>query len=384
MRLVSVLGAECWTAAGNNRQAYFNGLIHGIDHSIVVGEDKFDRKVNPGGRVCFLADLQLPRSSYQNLMSFVLNHVLNNLFDKVEYAIRKNFSDSSITVVLASTKGIIEDYVWQNFGSQQQQQLHDPYDAILKLIKGLLANRFIKVNGLVINNACASSHVAVAVAQDLINKKVSNYVLVVGADLIGPFIYQGFESLKVLTKTKNCPFDSQRDGLQLGEAISAVLVGAQGFGHISITNSAVKSEGGSVTRPSMDGSCLRDTIKSILPATNSSAVDFVIAHGTGTRFNDSAEDQALKLSELTQVPVACTKWSIGHTLGASGLLDMIAALDVLEQQKSFVLGNTAQIDEKLSANYLTSKKDQIKKISSVLITSLGFGGAHASVSMELQ
>jgi 3-oxoacyl-(acyl-carrier-protein) synthase len=140
---------------------------------------------------------------------------------------------------------------------------------------------------------------------------------------------------------------------------------------------ASESEGVSVTRPSMDGSSLSRAIEK-LPGKKD--FDLIIAHGTGTKFNDFAEDQAFR--KFPKAPVTGCKWSVGHTLGASGAVDIAAASLVLERQKIFSLANTLEIDAELRSNYLVGKNQRPpNRLQNILVSSLGFGGIHAAVSI---
>ena len=112
--------------------------------------------------------------------------------------------------------------------------------------------------------------------------------------------------------------------------------------------------------------------------------DLVIAHGTGTLFNDSTEDMALeKFLHQKNIPVTGTKWCIGHSLGASGAVDLIAGCEILKNKKPFHIHNVTAADPELKMNYLTSNKGHVfKKINTILLTTLGFGGVHGALTLS--
>jgi 3-oxoacyl-(acyl-carrier-protein) synthase len=114
--------------------------------------------------------------------------------------------------------------------------------------------------------------------------------------------------------------------------------------------------------------------------------DLVIAHGTGTRFNDQAEDQALGefLHEIGKplTPITNTKWAIGHTLGASGCVDLIAGCEILKKQKVFSIKAHDLKDPQFKMNYLLGDQNITEPVEQILVTSLGFGGVHASLLLE--
>jgi 3-oxoacyl-(acyl-carrier-protein) synthase len=209
---------------------------------------------------------------------------------------------------------------------------------------------------------------------------------VLAADLVGPFIYKGFSSLKVISPTTNRPFSGDREGLQLGEAVTMILLSRnkKSDADMRILSVASDTEGSSITRPSVNGLGLvraMDKIQSEIEINP----DLVVAHGTGTKFNDLAEELALRqyLGRLKkpQTPITNTKWCIGHTLGASGSVDLIAAAEILRNQRVFKIQNTSQRDPEFEMNYLTadSAPEKINNVQQILISSLGFGGIHAAL-----
>jgi 3-oxoacyl-(acyl-carrier-protein) synthase len=172
--------------------------------------------------------------------------------------------------------------------------------------------------------------------------------------------------------------------LQLGEAVAVLLLSRSG-GSFRIAAVASETEGQSVTRPSNEGHSLARVGKKVLEK-YSHHVDAVIAHGTGTSLNDKSEDQALAsvLGEFrTTTPVTSTKWCVGHTLGASGVIDLIAALEILRSQSFFKIHATVETEPAFKLRYLTKNSElPTAPVGSVLVTSLGFGGVHAALVVE--
>jgi 3-oxoacyl-[acyl-carrier-protein] synthase-1 len=281
---------------------------------------------------------------------------------------------------------VIEDFIWQQ-SAEDARKIEDPFAVVLndfisaapELGQPLSCN---------ISNACASSHVALEYAQDLFAMGRIDYAIVIAADLIGPFVYQGFYSLKVLSQTQNKPFSADRDGLQLGEAITMMVLTKTPTA-LQIAGVASDTEGTSITRPSMNGASLAKTFEILQKSVSKFQPDLIVAHGTGTKFNDMAEDRALhsffsKNDSLRAPAVTNTKWSLGHTLGASGMIDLIAACEILKSGKVFPIAATTKSDTTLTMNYLnsTTARDFQNPVQQVLINSLGFGGVHASLLVQ--
>jgi hypothetical protein len=343
--------------------------------------------VESGGRVCYLDQNPEKTQSYKNIFvnSFKqLGLPLREGLSKDSYG---DLSNSRVALIFASTKGAIEDFVWTATGEDIRTHA-DPFmeicqeftEAIGEIEWTLHCN---------VSNACASSHVAIEYAQDLFKAERAEYALIIAGDLIGPFIYKGFQSLKVISPSGNRPFSGDREGLQLGEAMAMLLLSRDRKSpkDLEITGVASDTEGSSITRPSLNGAGLLRAIENV----NSQSPlhpDLVIAHGTGTKFNDSAEEQALSKfltsNQQAETPITNTKWCIGHTLGASGLIDVIAACEILKTQKAFRIHNTQNKEDGFQGNYLTAKSDvgQYRKFRQILVTSLGFGGIHAACSIS--
>ncbi len=365
---------SCTTAAGFGTRALMSALYSGKDCSIPV---------ESGGRVCYLEQKPEKTQTYKNI--FV------NAFKQLTLSVREGLSQNAhgditkgrAALIFASTKGSIEDYIWQATGENIREQ-QDPFTEIYQEFTEAMGELEWTLHCNV-SNACASSHVALEYAQDLFAADRVEYALIIAGDLIGPFVYKGFQSLKVISPSGNRPFSGDREGLQLGEAMAMLLLSKERKSpkDLKIIGVASDTEGSSITRPSLNGQGLLRAIEKV-NAHSALHPDLVIAHGTGTKFNDSAEEQALTqfLTSIDQkdTPITNTKWSIGHTLGASGLIDVIAACEILKTQKAFRIQNTPAKEAGFSGNYLTAQSDveKYRKFRQILVTSLGFGGVHAA------
>ena len=187
----------------------------------------------------------------------------------------------------------------------------------------------------------------------------------------------GFHALKALSESPGPirPFSAERDGLRLGEAAAAMVLSREP-GALSLEGIGLDTEGFAATRPSDAGKSLE---RAILEAAAGSdeAPDLILAHGTGTIANDRIEDQVLGRL-YKDSPITATKWSIGHTLGTSGMMDLIAACESLRRQESFSIATTEKIDPEFKGHYLHAGASAPKALDTALVTSLGFGGVHAA------
>ena len=106
-------------------------------------------------------------------------------------------------------------------------------------------------------------------------------------------------------------------------------------------------------------------------------IDYINLHGTATASNDAAEDCAVTSVFGTRTACSSTKGATGHALGAAGALE--AVICALAIRHGLMPGglNTAEVDPKLSLNYLCENRRG--RVERVLSNSFGFGGANCSL-----
>jgi 3-oxoacyl-[acyl-carrier-protein] synthase II len=209
-------------------------------------------------------------------------------------------------------------------------------------------------------------------------------VLILAADAVTSFVGKGFQVLKLLSANGVRSFSADRNGFFLGEGAACLLVTREKRGSDCLLHTVgLDSEGSAVTRPSHSGISLRQAALRI-PNLLALKPEILIAHGTGTVINDETED--LAFSELfsgSECPwITGSKWCVGHTLAVSGALDVIAAAEALRAQKIFRLMTTEAPDPRFRGRYLTKNSTPPESFKRVMISSLGFGGMHASALLE--
>lgn len=281
-------------------------------------------------------------------------------------------------VILASTKGLSNDFVWK---TQDPRAARDP---ISPLLEGFLADSGLTPErSLTVSNACSSTLAALALGQAWLDQGL-NEVLILAADAVSPFVNKGFASLKLLTDTGIRPFTAERNGFRLGDGAAALVLSSRFEpGSVALRRVGLDTEGSAVTRPSHSGDSLCAAAWRI-PRLRQEPPTAVIAHGTGTRINDETEDLAFsRLFEGVEDPwVTGTKWLVGHTLAASGAIDLIAACEALKRQELFALATSSAIDPAFRSKFFTGAGRKIS-LQRMLISSLGFGGMHAMALVEI-
>ena len=105
-------------------------------------------------------------------------------------------------------------------------------------------------------------------------------------------------------------------------------------------------------------------------------IDAVIAHGTGTKANDAAESAAIH-GLLADTPVTAPKGSLGHTGGACGAFQLLAALGCLRHQTLPSIGGLTCLDERLPIQ--PALKSRAMPLKRLLVNCFGFGGSNVSM-----
>lgn len=396
--MISILGTGCKTATAENVAQFIEALHTGLDRLAVVPSKPWSVPAKAGFEPRAFRFASRSRVGNERSVRALLTTQTVATFHEALASARLDLSALSLNgarlgVIFASTKGFAEDLVW----NEDEAKLPSKMDPLTPLMVDVIAACGLKPSvSVCVSNACASSLAALSLAKVWLNIGRAEHVIVFAADAIDSFVLHGFHHLRVLSGDRTRPFAKDRSGFHLGDAAACVILSSTIGSDIELIDAQIDSEGHAATRPSDSGESLLRACRKL--NTGVEKVDLVIAHGTSTRANDATEDRVFStLFEKSKAPwITGTKWSVGHTLGASGLLDVIAASEVLRTQELFKLHTTSKIDPEFQARYLINQ-DGLKdgpneapkeaqeedrpaeaSVASVLVTSLGFGGVHAA------
>ena len=228
----------------------------------------------------------------------------------------------------------------------------------------------------VVSNACISGLAALLQGRRMLLGGGYDHVVVVGAEVQSRFIVTGFQSLKALSEAPCKPFDASRDGLNLGEAAAAVVLG---FGEDGweLVDGAVRNDANHISGPSRTGEGSYKALRYVLKHTSPDELAFINVHGTSTLYNDEMEAIAIDRAGLLDVPVNALKGTFGHTMGAAGILESILSMHavdagiVLPTRGFSELGVSRPV--RVSAQAGTTDKRAFVKLLS------GFGGVNGAL-----
>ncbi|MCB0663843.1 MAG: hypothetical protein KDC24_13940, partial [Saprospiraceae bacterium] len=188
---------------------------------------------------------------------------------------------------------------------------------------------------LVVCNACISGLVAIIHGARMIERGQYKNVIVTGADVLSDFIITGFNALKALGTGPCRPFDKNRDGISLGEGCGTVLLSGEGeVSDIQFLAGAISNDANHISGPSRTASGLVQAVKEVNRQIDITP-DYISAHGTATLYNDEMEAIGFQQLGLQDIPVNSFKGYWGHTLGAAGVLETLAASYSLKEDTLF-------------------------------------------------
>lgn len=234
-----------------------------------------------------------------------------------------------------------------------------------------------------ISTACSSAANAIMLGARLIKSGKLDRVIVGGTDALSKFTINGFNTLMILSGSDNQPFDSDRKGLNLGEAAAflvlesdemvkkenkKVLARVSGYGNANDAyHQTASSENGEGAFLAMEKAFQSANLKP-------EQIDYINVHGTATPNNDLSEGRALiRMFGTNKVPdFSSTKPYTGHTLAAAAAIE--AVFSILTLQNDIIFPNLNFKTPMEEFNLCPQVTLKYKKINHVLSNSFGFGG----------
>lgn len=203
-----------------------------------------------------------------------------------------------------------------------------------RIAHAVAADLALEGEALVLATACAAGNYAIGHAADIIQGGEADVMLCGGVDSVCRKTYSGFFRLGAITPDVCRPFDANRQGILTGEG-AAVLV-LESLEHARARGAHIYAEvlgygsncdARHMVAPDQDSiaDCIRIAQRraGITPA----QVDYICAHGTGTRTNDVVEAGAVHaVFGAAPPPVSSIKSMLGHTMGAASAMGAIACV----------------------------------------------------------
>ena len=292
-----------------------------------------------------------------------------------------SLEERDVQLVISTTKGNVELLAENCENLAQEVFIYNSAEKI--------ANHFGAVNRpIVVSNACISGLSAFVIAKREIERGRCKHAIVVGGDVLSEFITAGFASFKSISPQPCRPYDAERDGLSLGEAAGAVVLTTEAKyadeARIRLAGGAISNDANHISGPSRTGVGLYYAMRNAMIEADvkSQDIGFVNTHGTATRFNDEMESKAVAWAELCETPLNSIKGFIGHTLGASGVVEAILCVEQLKQGRIF--GTVGFISSDVPHTLQLSAAEQPIEKRCCVKTASGFGGCNAAIVLDAE
>lgn len=185
-------------------------------------------------------------------------------------------------------------------------------------------------------SACSSANHAISWAAIDMERLRHDFVCVLAADALSALAIAGFYRINAVRDSSAPPLTSESTGILIGEGACALFLKRGPLpGEAALLGFGMSCDAGHQIHPEPHGIYLERAIQSALRTADMSTRDVigVIAHGTGTPANDGVEAKVLaRVFGSGTIPVTSLKGLIGHTMGASGLFNVAAAVSALKDR----------------------------------------------------
>lgn len=253
---------------------------------------------------------------------------------------------------------------------------------------------FFRLKGRVIatSTACTSGSQGIGYAYEAIQHGKQTMMVAGGAEELCPTQMAVFDTLYA-TSTRNDepqqtprPFDRDRDGLVIGEGAATLILEEREHAlargariHAEIVGFGTNSDGVHVTQPEADTMYTAMALALQDAALQPEQIGYVSAHGTATDRGDIAESQATHRLFGASMPISALKSFTGHTLGACGSLEAMAAIRMMNEGWFHGTANLSQVDTECAAlDYLTGS-GRAMDVDYVMSNNFAFGGINTSL-----
>ncbi|NDJ62125.1 MAG: beta-ketoacyl-ACP synthase II [Chloroflexi bacterium] len=252
------------------------------------------------------------------------------------------------------------------------------------------------------SNACASGTQAVGEAGELIRNGRADMVITGGVEaVLQDYALAGFEAMDALATGYNDnpeaasrPFDANRSGFVFSEGGAVIIIESLAHAlkrnariYAEVLGHAASSDAYHIAALDPEGKGAMRSMRWALEDArmNPEDIQYINAHGTSTPANDAMETLAIKTifgEHAYNIPVSSSKSMLGHALGASGALEIVACVMSLVDQVLHPTINYETPDPECDLDYVPNIAREVKNLRYILSNSFGLGGQNASIVLS--
>lgn len=304
------------------------------------------------------------------------------------------------TIIDAWADGEVEGIKWANL-AWQRMDMYRELEQEANMVASHLAFQF-KVTGPVFNvlTACAASTQALGEATWKIRRGEVDAIISGGAhSMIHPFGVTGFNRLTALSQrndsisTSSRPFDQTRDGFVLGEGASILILEELEFARkrgapilAEIIGFGSSADAFRITDQDPDGDGAASAMRMAMAdaGVKPEQIQYISAHGTGTKQNDSVETKGTKAAlgpAAKNIPISSVKSMLGHLIAAAGATELITCVLAIRDGILPPTANYSTPDPDCDLDYIPNKPRKAK-VDIAMSNSFGFGGQNDSIIIK--
>ena len=345
--------------AGENNTELFENIINSKSGITIETDFFYDSKPAIG-------KIKSDKEFYENLII-----QCQNILDNSEL---ENFNDTLL--IIGSSVGGMKTTEDTFFKNNDYKKIDSKVHGI-DTISIILNKNFNFYDDISFSTACTSSANAIGYGYEVLQKGIYKNALVVGIDSLCQTTVGGFLSLGVLSSNPCKPFDNQRDGMNVSEAIACLLLETTPKENSTeVCGVGYSSDAFHMTQPHPYGSqiCMENALN--CANIKNEQIDYINAHGTGTLANDTSEAESIAKVFKNKPKVSSTKSITGHTLGAAGAIEAIISTLVIQNQ---TIPTNTFLDEPQNKDVNFSDKTVESAVNYILSNSFAFGGNNCSL-----
>ncbi|WAI11859.1 MAG: beta-ketoacyl synthase N-terminal-like domain-containing protein [Buchnera aphidicola (Macrosiphum albifrons)] len=404
MRRVVITGFGIVSSIGNNKKEVLNSLYNGTS-GIVFSEEmkKLGMRSNIWGNIK-LESINIITQKLSRFMNNACRYSYLAMIEAIEDAkikIAKYQKNSRVGLITGSGCSFLKNAEKSDIKTMNNRRISNyisPYLAVKTMpsvISACLSTLF-EIYGITysISSACATSAHCIGHAFELIQFGKQDLIFAGGGEEMSLELASQFDAMKVLSSNFNDNptkssrvYDIHRDGFVISggagilviEELSSALSRSANI-YAEIIGYAATSDGFSIVSPSGEGAlrCMNLARKD-----KNIHIDYLNVHGTSTKSGDLIELKAIKKVFLNEKKpmISATKSMTGHSLGASGVHEIIYTLLMLKY--NFIAPSiNIEILEPCAKDMNIVRKTKNIKISTAMSNSFGFGGTNASLIIK--
>ncbi len=407
-RRIVITGAGVISALGFSREELYQSLLAG--KSAVRFMPEWEGQIPLGGDNVTAAPVDLPLEKSKSIKRHYRRSMGNAaLFSTLaaQTAVAESgltaegLSDGRTGCSISSTIGSSSE-VYESTKAVIEKRFNElsacQFFRIVSHSSAFNVANFFGINGVQLSpcSACASSLQSIGLAYEQILSGRQEVFLAGGSDEVTPIVVSSFRHLYALAESNELapheqsrPFDAKRCGLVCGEGAGILVV--EEYEHAlrrkapilaEIVGYATNCTGSQISQS--DSASIECCMRLALADAQlqPDEVDYISAHATSTLAGDREEATAIRAIFADRVPVSSSKGYLGHTLGASGAIEITAVLEMMKHGIILPTANLEQVAEDCAGLNLPLKPLK-KKITTVLKNCIAFGGVNASLVLQI-